>query len=138
MRMNPDADDRLRSEELGLLLSAEGIMLRLLDGTRLAVSTRRNASKRRCGMPNRRQHAARERQHADTLADEVERLKALLEQTARRREPWARGKKGTAFFPGVPGPGNGDGKSRLQRPIPPAAPSPPRLLIEVFRRIASK
>ena len=31
--IEPDADDRLRSEELGLGMKAEGLMLRLFDGT---------------------------------------------------------------------------------------------------------
>ena len=71
--IEPDADDRLRSEELGLLLRAEGLMLRLLDGTTGAP------------VPTRQERVEEERRDAeqataDALAAEVERLKALLEQ----------------------------------------------------------
>ena len=67
--MVPDTDDRLRSDELGLLLRGEGLMLRLLDGT--------------TGAPilTRQERVLEERLRADALAEEVERLKALLEQT---------------------------------------------------------
>ena len=73
--IEPDQDDRLRSEELGVMLTAEGLMLRLSDGTTGApVPT----SEER--VEQERLHAEQQRQRADALAEEVERLKALLKQ----------------------------------------------------------
>jgi len=77
--IDPDADDRLRSEELGLMLKAEGLMLRLFDGTTGApVLTRQER------VEQERRLVEQERRRADTLAAEVDRLKALLEQTSGR------------------------------------------------------
>jgi Uma2 family endonuclease len=73
--IEPDADERLRSEELGFLLGAEGFALRLFEGTTGApVLTRQER------VDTERRNAEQERRRADTLAAEVERLKALLEQ----------------------------------------------------------
>ena len=73
--IEPDADDRLRSEELGLGLKAEGLMLRLFDGTTGApVPTREER------VAHERLNTEQERLRGDALAAEVERLKALLEQ----------------------------------------------------------
>ena len=78
----PDAEARLRSEELGLLLGAEGLVLRLFDGTTaLPVPTRQERLEAvRLHAEQERLHAEQERRRADALAAEVERLKALLEQ----------------------------------------------------------
>jgi Uma2 family endonuclease len=71
-----DTEGRLRSEELGFLLVPQGIFLRLLDPTTGALLPtgleRAEAAERQ---------AEQERGRADTLAAEVERLKALLEQS---------------------------------------------------------
>jgi Uma2 family endonuclease len=84
-----DADDRLRSDELGFLLGAEDLVLRLYDGTTGApVPTRQerveaerlHAEQERLHAEQERLHAEQERRRADALAAEVERLKALLEQ----------------------------------------------------------
>jgi len=66
--IDPDADERLRSEELGVLMRAEGLMLRLFDWTTGVP------------IPTREERVEQEQRRADTLAAEVERLKALLEQ----------------------------------------------------------
>jgi Uma2 family endonuclease len=86
--IEPDADDRLLSEELGLWIKAEGLMLRLIDaGTGSPVPTQQE----RAGQAEQQveqavhraeqaeQQAEQERRHAETLAAEVERLKALLD-----------------------------------------------------------
>jgi hypothetical protein len=87
--IEPDADDRLPSEELGVLLRPEGIMLRLFDGTTGAPlptrqerveAERRNAEQERRNAEQERRNAEQERRRADSFAVEVERLKALLEQ----------------------------------------------------------
>lgn len=98
-----DADDRLRSEELGLGMKAEGAMLRLFDGTtgapiltraERAEQERQRAEQERQRAEQERQRAEQEhgqaeqergraeqeRQRADGLAAEVERLSALLKQ----------------------------------------------------------
>lgn len=84
-----DGHDRLRSEELGLWLRAEGPLLRLLDGaTGAPVPTRQEraeqehqrAEEERLRAEQERQRAEQERLRADDLAAEVERMKALLEQ----------------------------------------------------------
>jgi hypothetical protein len=91
-----DADDRLRSEELGFLMKPEGLVLRLFDGTtgtpvptrqerveqerRQAEQERLHAEQERLRADQERLHAEQERGRADALAAEVERLKALLEQ----------------------------------------------------------
>ncbi len=67
----PDAEDRLRSEELGLFLKAEGAMLRLIDAaTGTPIPTRL--------------------ERAEALAAEVARLKALLEQAGKGNAPGGR------------------------------------------------
>jgi Uma2 family endonuclease len=80
--IEPDAQDRLRCEELGLLLKAEGQMLRLIDAaTGIPVLTRQEQAeheKRRAEQAE--QQAEHEKRRAEALAAEVARLKALLEQ----------------------------------------------------------
>jgi len=90
----PDADDRLRSEELGLFMKAERRMLRLIDAaTGTPVPTRQEQAeqaKQHAAQAEQRveqakqraeqaeQRVADERRRAESLAVEVERLKALL------------------------------------------------------------
>jgi hypothetical protein len=64
----PDADDRLRSEELGLFLKAGRRMLRLIDAATGNL------------VPTRQEQAEQAQRQAEALAAEVARLKALLEQ----------------------------------------------------------
>jgi Uma2 family endonuclease len=87
--IEPDRDGRLRSEELGVFLRPEGLVLRLFDATTGApVPTRqeqieqerRNAEQERRNAEQERYNAEQERRRADFLAAEVERLKALLER----------------------------------------------------------
>jgi Uma2 family endonuclease len=103
-----DDEDRLRSDELGVLLKGEGLMLRLIDAvTGLPVPTseerveqarqqveherqqveherqqaeheRQQAEHERQQAEHERQQAEHERRRADTLATEVERLTRLL------------------------------------------------------------
>jgi Uma2 family endonuclease len=76
--IEPDAEGRLRSEELGFLMRPEGLVLRLFDGiTGAPVPTRLER------LEQERLHAEQERRRADALAAEIERLKALLEQGGR-------------------------------------------------------
>jgi Uma2 family endonuclease len=78
----PDADDRLRSEELGLFMKAERRMLRLIDAaTGTPVSTRQEqAEQAQRRVEQAEQQVEQERRHAEDLTAEVARLKALLEQ----------------------------------------------------------
>jgi Uma2 family endonuclease len=80
--IDPDADGRLRSEELGVLMRAEGLMLRLVDATTgAAVPTRQErVEHERRQVEQERRQVEQERRRADTLAAEVDRLKALLDQ----------------------------------------------------------
>lgn len=66
--IEPDAEDRLYSEELGLFLRAEGGMLRLID-----PATGKP-------IPTREERIEHERQRAEQLEAEVARLRALLGQ----------------------------------------------------------
>jgi Uma2 family endonuclease len=68
--IEPDAEERLRSEELGLWMKAEGTMLRLINGkTGVPVPTRQERIEHEC-------------ERGNALAAEVERLKALLEKAS--------------------------------------------------------
>jgi Uma2 family endonuclease len=108
--IEPDAEGRLRSEELGFLLVPQGIFLRLLDETtgallptgiaraeqqrlhaeqaRLEVEqanlkaeqAQLKAEQARLKAEQARLKAEQERSRADALAAEVERLKAILNQ----------------------------------------------------------
>ena len=88
--IEPDADDRLRSDELGSADEGGGPDAAVVrwdhrrPGADASGAGRAGATARRAGSdstPSRqRQHAEQERLRADALAAEVERLKALLEQ----------------------------------------------------------
>jgi hypothetical protein len=60
-----DAEDRLRSKELGYLMKPEGLVLRFFDATTGAL------------VPTRQERVDRERWRAGSFAAEVERLKAV-------------------------------------------------------------
>jgi Uma2 family endonuclease len=73
--IKPDGDGRLLSEELGFFIKPEGLVLQLFDGTTGAPVPIRLER-----LEQERLHAEQERRRADSLAAEVERLKALLER----------------------------------------------------------
>jgi hypothetical protein len=80
--IEPDAEDRLRSQELGYLMAADGLLLRLFDGTTGArlLNGRERAEAAEFQAEQERLQAEQERNRADAFALEVERLKGLLEQ----------------------------------------------------------
>jgi hypothetical protein len=77
----PAKDGSLSSEQLGLRLVAEGMLLRLIDaatGERILWSMERAAAERR--------RADAEKERADTFAAEVGRLKADLARLRRKKK----------------------------------------------------
>jgi Uma2 family endonuclease len=77
-----DAEDRLRSEELGYLMRPQGLVLRLFDATTGAlVPTRQEqVDQERRRADSLAAEVDQERRRADSLAAEVERLKAVLDR----------------------------------------------------------
>jgi Uma2 family endonuclease len=75
VEMLPDTDGRLLSEQLGLRLTVEGNMIRLIDAnTGEPVLTRREQVDRE------HDRAEREKQRADALAAELERLRVQMQR----------------------------------------------------------
>jgi Uma2 family endonuclease len=75
--LEPDTDDRLKSEELGLYLRGEGTMLRLIDAATGQP------------VPTREERVEQERSRADRMEAEVIRLRALLGQARGGQGPVA-------------------------------------------------
>ncbi len=89
-KLPPAADGSVTSRELGLVLRAEGPMLRLADArTGALILTREERAEQE------RLLREQERQRIEALAREVEQLRAELNRLQAARKPTRRGKKKT-------------------------------------------
>ncbi len=87
--LKADAEDRLRSEQLGLYLRPEERMLRLIDAsTGQAIPTREERiEQERRRAEQERQRAEQERQRAEQERQRADRLQAMLDQMKKAEGP---------------------------------------------------
>jgi Uma2 family endonuclease len=84
--IEPDTEERLKSDELNLYLRAEGAVIRLFDGStgEPMLTREERVEKERQRAEAEKQRAEAEKQRADALEREVARLRSLLEQRGEK------------------------------------------------------